>query len=173
LNRLRSEEYALLRKAVDQRIDDILVGLTSQHQPQAAAAHLLELLAAEGLSPKPVTDAEVQIASELTRDRYPGFSAPELSQRLRSDLEARRLAASRETLLHTLRTKTQVGILIHPPHIALETQGKPAQGPSGAPVTMVVMSDFECPFCAKASETIRTLMKNYPEQIRLVFITFP
>lgn len=49
----------------------------------------------------------------------------------------------------------------------------PAIGPAGAAVTLVEISDFECPFCQRASETIAELRRLYPEQLRVVFRNFP
>ncbi len=45
----------------------------------------------------------------------------------------------------------------------------PARGPRTAPVTVVVFSDFQCPFCRKLSGTLEELAKAYPNDVRVVF----
>jgi protein-disulfide isomerase len=56
----------------------------------------------------------------------------------------------------------------------LKTEGLPSAGPPGAPVTLVVFSDFECPHCKEEAKTLRAnLEKEYPTQARLVFKDFP
>jgi protein-disulfide isomerase len=45
----------------------------------------------------------------------------------------------------------------------------PARGPANAKVTLVVYSDFECPFCKKAMKTVDELSANYPNELRVVF----
>jgi len=45
----------------------------------------------------------------------------------------------------------------------------PAIGPRAAPVTLVVFSDFQCPFCGRLAPTLQTLRKKYPKQLRVVF----
>lgn len=49
----------------------------------------------------------------------------------------------------------------------------PALGPADAAVTLVEISDFECPFCQRASETIAELRRLYPDKVRVVFRNFP
>lgn len=47
-------------------------------------------------------------------------------------------------------------------------------GPADAKVTMVVFSDFECPYCREFAKTLRTnLVQKYPNDVRVVFEEFP
>jgi len=45
----------------------------------------------------------------------------------------------------------------------------PTKGPETAPVTLVEVSDFQCPFCAKAAGTVSQIAREYGDQVRLVF----
>ncbi|NRA36437.1 MAG: thioredoxin domain-containing protein [Polyangiaceae bacterium] len=45
----------------------------------------------------------------------------------------------------------------------------PVLGPKDALVTAVVFSDFECPFCKRASDTFQAMLAAHPEQFRLVW----
>lgn len=49
----------------------------------------------------------------------------------------------------------------------------PARGPEDAPVTVVVFSDFQCPFCSKAERTLAQLDADYPGKLRFVFKNNP
>lgn len=51
--------------------------------------------------------------------------------------------------------------------------GSPARGKATAPVTMVVFSDFQCPFCIRASGTIETLAKEYGDKLRIIYKSNP
>jgi RNA polymerase sigma factor (sigma-70 family) len=44
----------------------------------------------------------------------------------------------------------------------------PSRGPADAPVTIVVFSDFQCPFCAQVLATVDQLWDDYPGKLRLV-----
>jgi protein-disulfide isomerase len=49
----------------------------------------------------------------------------------------------------------------------------PARGPAGAPVTVVLFSDFQCPYCKKVEPTLAALEKDYPGKVRVVWKNFP
>jgi len=50
------------------------------------------------------------------------------------------------------------------------TAGDPSWGKPGAPVTIVELSDLECPYCARAAATVARVRKEYgPERVRLVW----
>jgi len=51
--------------------------------------------------------------------------------------------------------------------------GYGAQGPASAPIVIVEYSDFECPHCAEAAPLLKSLVKKYPGEVRLVFKHFP
>lgn len=47
------------------------------------------------------------------------------------------------------------------------------RGPIDAPVTLVVYSDFECPFCAKYAATLGDAQKEFGDTIAIVYRHFP
>lgn len=49
----------------------------------------------------------------------------------------------------------------------------PLRGKLDAPVTVVMFSDFECPFCRQGYLTLRELEKRYPEKVRIAYKAFP
>lgn len=49
----------------------------------------------------------------------------------------------------------------------------PSLGPAGAPVTLVVFSDFLCPHCYRLSQELKQLHEEFPEQVRIVFKNLP
>jgi protein-disulfide isomerase len=55
----------------------------------------------------------------------------------------------------------------------LETEKSPTRGPSGAKVTIVEFSNFECPYCLDSSRKMQEWIGKYPNDIRYVFKHFP
>jgi len=47
------------------------------------------------------------------------------------------------------------------------------KGPEDGPITIVEYGDFQCPYCAEASQNLEDLMEKYPDEIRLVYRHFP
>lgn len=51
--------------------------------------------------------------------------------------------------------------------------GAPRLGPARAPVTVVVFSDFECPYCARGRHIASDLRTAFPESVRIVWRHHP
>ena len=62
---------------------------------------------------------------------------------------------------------------IDAPRVDLVIATAPSHGPTTAPLTIVEVSDFECPFCRRTAATLKELLALYPGQIRVVFRHFP
>ncbi|MCY4204308.1 MAG: thioredoxin domain-containing protein [Bacteroidetes bacterium] len=52
-------------------------------------------------------------------------------------------------------------------------EGKPSRGPADAPITIYEFSDFQCPYCARASSVVEKVLEKYPEDVRFVYLHFP
>jgi protein-disulfide isomerase len=49
----------------------------------------------------------------------------------------------------------------------------PARGPADAKLTVVLFSDFQCPFCARVEPSLKQLEEAYPGQVRIVWKQLP
>lgn len=67
---------------------------------------------------------------------------------------------------HPALSPAEVTALAHVPYA-------PSMGPAGAPVLIVVFSDFECPHCARFAATLRRLHRNYGDSVRIEYRSFP
>jgi protein-disulfide isomerase len=51
--------------------------------------------------------------------------------------------------------------------------GQPTRGAKDAKVTIVEWSDFQCPYCGKAWPVVDKILKEYPKDVRFVFMHEP
>ncbi|MCP4601290.1 MAG: thioredoxin domain-containing protein [Proteobacteria bacterium] len=57
--------------------------------------------------------------------------------------------------------------------LEIPVNGSPQTEAKKPIVTLVVFTDFECPFCARAASQIHDLLRRYPDDIALVHKNFP
>jgi protein-disulfide isomerase len=58
--------------------------------------------------------------------------------------------------------------------VNLKKEDVNSKGPDDAPVTIVEYSDFQCPYCSKAYQTIENeVLKKYGKKVRFIFKHFP
>lgn len=60
-----------------------------------------------------------------------------------------------------------------PQRFRIEAPEAPSLGPERAPVTLVVFSDFECPFSAQLAPKLAEVVAQYRDQVRLLYLHFP
>jgi protein-disulfide isomerase len=57
---------------------------------------------------------------------------------------------------------------------SLNPSDAPSMGPANAPVTLTILSDFQCPYCSKLAKTLRDeILPEEKGNIRVVFRYFP
>ncbi|HXQ24537.1 MAG TPA: thioredoxin domain-containing protein [Candidatus Acidoferrales bacterium] len=49
----------------------------------------------------------------------------------------------------------------------------PFKGPADAPVVVTEFSDFQCPFCARATSLLDQVVSTYPKEVKFVYKQFP
>jgi protein-disulfide isomerase len=123
------------------------------------------------------TDGELQelfarVKKKLPEDATFADVKPQLRQALQREGKMKR---ARE-LFDELKRRAGYEVLLTPPEKPRKTvDGSvgPSRGPSGAKVVIVEFADFQCPYCARASETVKKVAADYPAEVRVVFRHFP
>jgi protein-disulfide isomerase len=143
---------------------------------------------AEGIAPEKLVEREVEAkvpeppAAEVQQvydqTKAQGRQLPPFDQikgEIVKYLKQRKVGEARKAFVDKLRAEAKVETLLPPllmPKVAVAAEG-PSRGNAKAPVTIVEFSDFECPYCSRAEETVQRVMKEYEGKVRLVYRDYP
>jgi protein-disulfide isomerase len=82
--------------------------------------------------------------------------------------------AARGEMLYLVNDKTKTYTAIDVSfNQKIDINGAPMRGAENAPVTLVLFSDFECPWCGKLEPTLAELLTKNPDKLRIVFKHLP
>jgi len=95
-----------------------------------------------------------------------------LKDRISQALINQQRQSQMQTVIAGLQKSANLKLDLPQPRISVAAEG-PARGPKDAPVTIVEFSDFECPYCGAAHETVDQVMNAYAGKVRLVYRQFP
>jgi protein-disulfide isomerase len=169
LNRIRNDEYNIRRNALDELIAARLI------DAEAARRHVTseELFKTEieGKITRPDV-AEIEPVYEGIADHYQGVTKEQALAEIADGMRRQRIATRRTQYVKELRAAAGVKVNLEPPRVAVKAEG-PSRGSATAPVTIVEFSDFECPFCGHAVETLQQVQKKYGDNVRVVFRDYP
>jgi protein-disulfide isomerase len=168
---LRQQEYDTLRRALDEMITERLV------EKEAAARKVTRtaLLKAEVEDSVPPPDpARLDSVYEQNKHRFGGKTREQMEADLARAVRQQDLNARRAAFAEELRSRAKVRVVLDPPRAQVAIPASaPTLGPASAPVTMVEFSDYQCPYCRRAQETVDQLLAKYKGKLRLVHRDFP
>jgi len=104
------------------------------------------------------------------------YSIPEykLTDKIPVEPNFDRLATGKNnTLLLTSKPKKELRVLQLTMRHAFDLSGLAVKGPADAPVTIVVFSDFQCPYCASLQPLLQQVMEKFPKEAKIVEKNFP
>jgi protein-disulfide isomerase len=121
----------------------------------------------------PPSEADINKVFEENKAKMPpGATVESMREQIIGFLQKDKSREVAMKLFDELKTKGNYQLLLEEPRVKVDATG-PARGPEGAKVTIVEFSDFECPFCARAEESVNQVMEKYAGKVRLVFRHFP
>lgn len=167
---LRAQEYQMRRQLLESLVEKRLLEIEARTRRVTVEA----LLKAEVESKaKPVTETDVDTAMRSVGWGMAASSPAETRERVRTALRRERESIRRAEFVTSLRAKTTIRVLLDPPRVAIDAASGPSKGPSDAPVTIVVFTDFECSYCGQASKTLHKLQEKHGPSVRLVLRNLP
>jgi protein-disulfide isomerase len=124
---------------------------------------------------KTPTEEELQQLYDQNADRI-GVDYKTALPHLKTQLTAERARAAERELVDRLRETSQVRYTLPIPNLPrrnVDIGSGPTWGKKDARVTLVEFSDFQCPYCARASVVLRKLKELYPNELRIEFRDYP
>jgi protein-disulfide isomerase len=76
-------------------------------------------------------------------------------------------------LLDAARVERSLPDVRSPPIPLQASSTTPVKGKPGAKVQLVEFADFQCPYCSRAGETVRELVKKYGDRVEFSYRHFP
>jgi protein-disulfide isomerase len=168
--RLAVALYQARRAALDDLVAARLIDDAAKAQGISRAA-LVEKEITSKIAP--VTDDDVGFWYQTNQARVQGAPLDQVRQPIRQFLTQQRMQSIREQYLGTLKSKTTVRVMLDPPRQAVATDGSPSKGPANAPIELVEFSDFQCPFCFRATPTVNQVLSTYGDKIHFVYRHYP
>ena len=168
---IRQQEYETLRRALDEMIVDRLV----EKEASARGLSREALLKAEIDDRVPPPDPGLlDMLYEQHKQRFGGKTREEMGPEIARAVREQGLSARRSAFHDDLRSRAQVKVTLEPPRAEVAVPADaPALGPATAPVTIVEFSDYQCPYCHRAQETVDELLAKYKDKVRFVHRDFP
>ncbi|HTS81551.1 MAG TPA: thioredoxin domain-containing protein [Myxococcaceae bacterium] len=132
---------------------------------------------------KRVDEAPVQPPTEAQERQFydrlksggqipPDATFESLKERIGQALVNQQRQGQMQKVIAELQKQANLKIDLPQPRVQVAAEG-PARGPKDAPVTIVEFSDFECPYCGAAHDTVEQVMNTYAGKVRLVYRQFP
>lgn len=157
--------HATLDSELDKLVDKRVLDLEAQSLKTTPAALL-------GKLEKPaVTDAEEREFYEARKGQT-NESFEALQKQIKDHLLEVKSKKINDAYYATLREKYHADISLEPLRAKVSTDG-PNRGPTGAVVTIVEFADFQCPYCRQMEPVLVQALKQYPDNLRLVYKHYP
>jgi protein-disulfide isomerase len=169
----QQEVHDTKARALDALVDKRLLEVAASKRGVSVDA-LLKQAVTDTLS-APSEEAVRKVYDDTRATGRPLPPLPDVRASIEAFLRGQDAERGREAFLARLRSEAKVESLL-PPYIpakvALKADG-PVRGRADAPVTVVVFSDYQCPFCRQADPALRQLLNAYATDVRVVYQEFP
>jgi protein-disulfide isomerase len=173
LARQRAEQEARIR---EQGINQLVARRLVEAEAKKRSLTTDALIKAEVSDKVPAPqDSELRSVYDQNKSKLNGKSFDEVKPGIANYVRNQKLGAALEAYIDHLRTAGAVTVTLPAPdmpRVEVAADG-PARGSAGAPVTVVIFSDFQCPYCSKAKPIIDQVAAAYGDKVRIVFRDFP
>lgn len=172
LAKIRQDEYNAVSEAVNRLIEERLVDAAAKKAGISIEDYLKREV--EAKIPEPTQAQIAELYEQVkTQRNVQGKSLEEIRPQIVEYLKGNAGRETYEKLIGRLRTESNVVVNLEPPRVKVAEGGNPALGSSNAPVTIIAFTDYECPFCSRAEDTMVKILETYKDKVRVVVRDFP
>lgn len=169
---LEEEMFRTKEQAINDFVGGQLLAAQAKKQNMTVEALL------EKESGGPVAETTDQELDAFLTSKGISANDPRISKAdIKNYVKSQKQYEKQEAYVSTLKAAAKVKLLITEPvapRITVDSSGFPAWGNAKAPVTIVEFSDYQCPYCAGAEETIKRIKKEFgPDKVRIVYMDMP
>ena len=169
LQPLRSQEYEIKRKALDNLIEQKVLEATAKKRG-LTVDKLLELEVNAQIGDP--SDAEVAgyyygLGRVVTRP------LAEIKNQLRQALKQAKIEQARQDYVKSLQADSNVVVLLSAPRVEVAHDPARVRGNPKAPIMIVEFSDYQCPYCHQAESTVKEVLAKYGDKVSLSYRDFP
>jgi len=169
LLQLRSQEYQMKSKALDELIRKKLIDAEAQKRGMSADKLLEQEVDSKVADP---SDAEIEGYYLAVRGQA-NQPLQEIKSQIQQALKLLKTQQARQDYGDLLLAEAKTSVLLRPPKVEVGYDPGRVRGEARAPVTIVEFSDFQCPYCKKAEAILKDLLGKYSGQIKLAYRDFP
>ncbi|MCM2279611.1 MAG: DsbA family protein [Oligoflexia bacterium] len=168
---LRKREYELKMNQLNKLMTEKLIGAEAKKANMPLEEFINKKVAGGDIK---ISDAEYK---KFVAEKHIPESQlnPQVKERIITYLQGLKKQDMVQAYIGKLTKSAPVEVYFSKPKLQVNVD--PGNGPffggKDAKVTIVEFSDFQCPFCSRAAETVNQLKKKYGNKIKLVFRHFP
>ena len=168
---LKKREYDLKMARLEKLMIDKLVGQEAQKASMSTEDYINKKILGSEIK---ISDAEFK---KFVAEKHIPESQlnPQIKERINAYLQTLKKQDLVQAHLAKLTKASPVEVYFQKPklQVAVDAGEAPFVGKKDATVTIVEFSDFQCPFCGRAAETVNLLKKKYGGKVKIAFKHFP
>ncbi len=170
-SKFQTEYASLLKNTLSEFAQDKLFEIVAEEKNIKPS----EVLKAGFVAHEP-SDAEITDVYNTYKAQFNGKSLAQVRDQIAGLLKNQQEQEHNQRVYKEIVTKYPVEFRLKEPEtvrVSVEKKENPSIGKSGAKVTIIEFSDFECPFCKRSQDVNRRLREKYKDEVEWVFRDFP
>jgi protein-disulfide isomerase len=162
--------YEALKNGLDSIVGERLVAMEAKERGVTPEALLESEVQAALEEP---TEEEIQHVFDASKQGLGDATLEKVRPDIVKFLAERQRSAAVSSFVDTLRAKYKPKVLLEAPKVDVATGDLAPRGPANAPITIIAFSDYECPFCKRAEDTVDEVLAAYGDKVRYFHRDFP